>query len=392
MSVYRRSKSSQEYSYDFWLDGVRFSGPTGKTEKRAAESYEREVARPSAERERLAARTLEKALRGDAPLQLGPAAALWFEQAGKHHSGAESSLTDINRMVEHFGHDKHLSDIRDPDIAAWVASRRSDTRWGKTTKKGEQPDRISNATVNRTTVKRASALFAYARKAWGLRFENEPVWSNHLLGESTPKPREIDKVTINGISDQLAEGYRDYMAFALVSGLRLENCILRWSQIDWEQRIIRVVQKGKRELSIPVSNAMAAILARCRGHDSVFVFTYIARRRGGGKGNKAATRLLGERYPVTYSGMKSAWRGACKRAKAHPRFHDLRHTRAMSLLRKTSNLKIVQQLLGHASITTTATFYAHALAEDIRAGLDLADTPASHAVPPKVPRKIRDHP
>ena len=43
------------------------------------------------------------------------------------------------------------------------------------------------------------------------------------------------------------------------------------------------------------------------------------------------------------------------------RFHDLRHTCATLLLRESVNVKVVSEMLGHASITITLDTYPHAL-------------------------------
>ena len=43
------------------------------------------------------------------------------------------------------------------------------------------------------------------------------------------------------------------------------------------------------------------------------------------------------------------------------RFHDLRHTCATLLLREGVNVKVVSEMLGHASITITLNTYSHAL-------------------------------
>jgi integrase len=43
------------------------------------------------------------------------------------------------------------------------------------------------------------------------------------------------------------------------------------------------------------------------------------------------------------------------------RFHDLRHTCATLLLSEGVNVKVVSELLGHASITITLNTYAHVL-------------------------------
>ena len=43
------------------------------------------------------------------------------------------------------------------------------------------------------------------------------------------------------------------------------------------------------------------------------------------------------------------------------RFHDLRHTCATLLLTKAIHPKIVQEMLGHSSITITLDIYSHVL-------------------------------
>jgi site-specific recombinase XerD len=51
------------------------------------------------------------------------------------------------------------------------------------------------------------------------------------------------------------------------------------------------------------------------------------------------------------------------------RFHDLRHTFATRMLRKTQNISLVSKLLGHTNIETTSR-YAHVLTSDLRDALD----------------------
>ncbi len=43
------------------------------------------------------------------------------------------------------------------------------------------------------------------------------------------------------------------------------------------------------------------------------------------------------------------------------RFHNLRHTAATLMLKESTNLKIVQEHLGHADITLTLNTYSHVL-------------------------------
>jgi integrase len=60
------------------------------------------------------------------------------------------------------------------------------------------------------------------------------------------------------------------------------------------------------------------------------------------------------------------------------KMHSARHTAGQTVLDKTGNLKAVQKLLGHSSITTTADIYTHwdidQLAETMRQVLEGDET------------------
>jgi site-specific recombinase XerD len=76
---------------------------------------------------------------------------------------------------------------------------------------------------------------------------------------------------------------------------------------------------------------------------------------------------------MTREGLKTEWRRAKLDAKPLDyRFRDNRHTAATGILRATGNLKVVQKLLRHSNIATTAK-YAHALIDDVRDAMEAGE-------------------
>jgi integrase len=122
---------------------------------------------------------------------------------------------------------------------------------------------------------------------------------------------------------------------------------------------------------MPLSTSMRTILWPLQDRHPDAVFTYVIQRTRGG-------RIRGEYRRVTISGLKTEFRRA-RQAAGLPstyedfergyRWHDNRHTRATRLLRLTGNLKMVQKVLGHRRIETTAK-YAHVTMDDLRDALD----------------------
>ena len=172
-----------------------------------------------------------------------------------------------------------------------------------------------------------------------------------------------------GEADQLDNATRDdfrpILEFTGISGLRMNECLLRWSEVNWDARKIEKQGKGDKRVTVPITPAVRQILWPLRGHHETMVFTYIAKRT-----RKAQNLVKGERYPITYSGLKSAWKRIRKAAcVADFRFHDYRHDFATKLLRETRNLKLVQKALNHTNIKTTAK-YAHVLDDEVAAGLE----------------------
>jgi integrase len=357
MSVYRH-KESPFYHFDFQVKGDRFHGSTGCTSKREAEAFER------TERDR--AKQQAKLAPSAVSTKLDDVAGRYWSEIGQHHVGADTTWRDIERLIGYFGSTKMLTEITDDDVARMVAWRRGQrvTRHGKGLKNAATAPLIAPATVNRSTTEMLKKLFTRA-KAWGIRFEHEPNWKQHWLKEPQERVRELHADEADQLDGATRDDYRPIMEFTGASGLRMNECLLRWSEVNWSARKIEKQGKGGKRVTVPITDAIREILWPLRGHHDEMVFTYVAVRT-----RKPQGLVRGARYPITYNGLKSTW----KRLRADAavtdfRFHDYRHDFATKLLRDAGNLKLVQKALNHADIKTT-TKYAHVLDEEVATALD----------------------
>lgn len=144
-------------------------------------------------------------------------------------------------------------------------------------------------------------------------------------------------------------GQRDRAALELTyaAGLRVsEACSLPLEGLDRRQRLVRVIGKGSKERLVPIGSA--ALRA---------VQTYLEVGRPSlVKGRQVATVLVNAR------GARLSRVGFWKMLRKHATAigiqrrlspHTLRHSFATHLLEGGADLRVVQELLGHADIGTT---------------------------------------
>jgi integrase/recombinase XerD len=140
---------------------------------------------------------------------------------------------------------------------------------------------------------------------------------------------------------------RGLLELLYACGLRIsELCTLRLENIDLEEGIIRVTGKGDKTRLVPIGQA--AITA-------VQEYLSLARPKLLSPKSGAALFLSVRGHPLTPARI---WQLVSKYAKQaglekaiHP--HQLRHSFATHLLAGGADLRIIQEMLGHASIATT---------------------------------------
>jgi site-specific recombinase XerD len=146
---------------------------------------------------------------------------------------------------------------------------------------------------------------------------------------------------------------RAMFELAYASGLRAEELVLlELESIDFDSELVRVEGKGGRTRLVPVGEHALAALERylaggrpalVRGDQRPLFVSKSGRRLG----TSDVRRRLG-----TWARLATAHSPAL--ADAHP--HALRHSFATHLLDGGADLRSIQELLGHASISTTQVY------------------------------------
>ncbi len=183
-----------------------------------------------------------------------------------------------------------------------------------------------------------------------------------------PEVLSVDEVDalLNVKGDDTPVGIRDRALLELLyaSGLRISEAVgLDLEHISLDAGLVRVVGKGDRERQVPVGEVAVAWLRR---YVSEVRPGWLAGFRGERRhGGPLFLSVRGERLDRRrgWEILVAAARSAGLRDGISP--HTLRHSFATHLLEGGADLRIVQELLGHASISTTQ-LYTHLTGERIK--------------------------
>jgi len=206
-----------------------------------------------------------------------------------------------------------------------------------------------------TVARRLAALRSFyrflLRERWVGADPTEDV-ASPKRGERLPRVLSVEEVSRLLAQPDLRtpEGLRDRAALELLygSGLRVSELVgLDVDHVDLDAELVRVVGKGGRERVVPLgSHAVRALDAYLRlGRPR------LARSDGALFVNRWGRRLSRQ---WVWTLLRRYARAAGVSRRVTP--HVLRHSFATHLLEGGADLRSVQELLGHASISTTQVY------------------------------------
>ena len=180
-----------------------------------------------------------------------------------------------------------------------------------------------------------------------------------LRGPKKPKrlPKNIDVDSLNHFIDSLPESepieIRDKAMIELLysAGIRLsELSSMNLDSINFNDQTLRVLGKGRKIREVPFGTAASKLLRKWIKNRVSFIKdpnekALFLSNRGQRLGNRSIQQRL------NYWGKRQGLTDVL-----HP--HKLRHSCATHVLESSSDLRAVQELLGHASISTTQ-IYTH---------------------------------
>jgi integrase/recombinase XerC len=170
-------------------------------------------------------------------------------------------------------------------------------------------------------------------------------------------------------SQPLGRRDRAILELFYASGLRLSELVgLDIDDVNLSSRVVRVLGKGRKERIVPFNrSAEAALRAWLKDWEALS----LAGARGSGRGARAsgtgAQRAGTRRRPanplfLNYQGQRLSTRSVDRLVRKYvaacsTRFgispHALRHSFATHLLERGADLRAIQELLGHARLSTT---------------------------------------
>jgi len=263
-------------------------------------------------------------------------------EKGRSRATIEAYERDIYAFLAWWGGDRALARVTGTDLEAYLNELR-DTRAA-------------------SSVARALSSL---RGWWGFLIEEGQLSSDPSAyvtpsrrGRTLPKPlpEEIVAHLLDGLPSETPVDLRDRALLELLygTGARVSEVVgLEIQDLDFDEELIRVTGKGSKQRLVPMGRTLKSALReylgpggrsefpRPRAHAHVFVNV-----RGGILSRQGIDLVISAR--ALTAGISRSTVSA----------HVFRHSCATHMLAHGADIRVVQELLGHASISTTQIYTA----------------------------------
>ncbi len=169
--------------------------------------------------------------------------------------------------------------------------------------------------------------------------------------------------------DPLSQRDRALLEVMYACGLRASEAVaLQMHDVDLEDGFLRARGKGSKERLIPIGrHALVAVRAWIGDGRPTLLAARAASAGASGAAVQTALLLNRRAQPLTRQGLYKIVQGHARRAGLEERMspHTLRHTFATHLLAGGCDLRSLQEMLGHADLSTTQ-IYTHLSAENLK--------------------------
>ena len=292
----------------------------------------------------------------------------YYIEKGQYLTLPNQIFTRLNNLKQSLGV-TYLNEISEENINDFIVTHRKE---------------LSNSTINRYLAL-LSVVLNTAENEWKVQTPHIKI-SRFKLKEPAENIKCLkDWQTAQKIIDNASSHLKPIIYTALYTGLRRANILgLKWDNIDFTSNTITLKVKDRTKAggkihTIPMIPQLAEILSK-QPRINEYVFNF--------RGKKiesisrswhfifykyVPTKKIEQGDVIEYrlvKGKKIPYKRVLRdESLPYTNFHTLRHTAATWILKKTNNLRITKEILGHSDIKTTLK-YAHVMDEEKRQALN----------------------
>ena len=254
----------------------------------------------------------------------------------------DSYRRDLEQLLAFF-HEKNITDleqVKRSDILEFVADLR-------------MKETIKNSTIARK-LSACRSFFSYCNEYIGI--QNNPMESIHSpkSGQKIPEFLFLSEIQefLNTYDEENPAELRDKTMFTMMyaCGLRVSEVVnMKWDDVDLHEKIVRITGKGNKQRLVPFFSSCKRLLENYKvryWNVKVKEGTYVFISNRGSQMTSRGIQYVMQKHADAIG----------FHMRVHP--HMLRHSFATHLLDNGADIRIVQELLGHASLSTTQ-IYTH---------------------------------